>query len=219
MRTAVLFLGVAIMMLDASAASAQRTHRRYQIYDHKVDVNVYGGYMWTNSRSFSIDNVRGDLDVRSNPYWGLELDINIRDGMQIALLYNRLDSELTFKRDGTAVDEPITDITLEYLHAGVVAGVPRGNTMPFTTFSLGATHLNPKDPVFEDNWKFSMILGLGVKHYLSERFGLRIHGRIPYTFTSGGGTLFCDSDGRCYQAIGGTGIPQADLGAGLIVMF
>ena len=59
-----------------------------------------------------------------------------------------------------------------------------------------------------------------MKHYVSERFGLRVHGRVPYTFTSGGGSLFCNSAGDdCYEVIGGTGIPQVDLGAGLIVMF
>ncbi len=171
MRRTILFLGLAIMMLDASPVAAQRTYRGQQLYDHKVEVNAYGGYLWTNSRSFSFDGVRGDLDIKSNPYWGLELDINVRDGMQIALLYNRQDSELTFKRNGTAIDEPITDISLEYVQAGVVAGVRNGSTMPFTTFSLGATRMNPEDTNLEDTWKFSMILGLGVKHYLSERFG------------------------------------------------
>ena len=52
------------------------------------------------------------------------MDINVRPGVQVELLYNRQDSDLTFKSaTGT---EPITGISVEYFHVGAVGGFQRG---------------------------------------------------------------------------------------------
>ena len=215
MLTALVLLAV----LDASGAAAQDLRpgrRRSATFDHKVEVNVLGGYAWTTSRSFSIANFRGDLDIESSGFWGLALDVNVRDGMQVEALYTRQDSDLTFRRLQTL---DVTDLTVQFLQGGVVLGVPRGTIMPFTNILVGAAHLGPGDSWGDGAWKFAMTLGLGAKVYLGERFGLRVQGRLPYIFTSGGGSLVCNENGDCYEAIGGVGIPQVDLGAGVMVLF
>jgi hypothetical protein len=217
MQRTIYLLVALVLVLDVASASAQELRRSGTrgLYDHRVEIIPYGGYVWTTARTFTIDNERGDLDIKSGGFWGIAVDFTVQSNTQLQLNYNRQDSELTFTRRSETID-----LAVEYFHLGLSAGIPRGNYVPFANFSLGATRLNPKASKLEDAWKFSMIIGFGTKIYLGQRFGLRFLGRVPYTFTSGGGELFCDPDtGKCYRAIGGMGIPQVDLSAGLIIMF
>ena len=86
-----------------------------------------------------------------------------------------------------------------------------GNTMPFTGLSLGATRYIVDG--FDDEWKFSIILSIGAKVYLNERIGLMVSGQMPYTFTD---TFVGIGTGGF--SLGGYGIAQFDVLAGLIIM-
>jgi hypothetical protein len=147
------------------------------------------------------------------------LDVNAKPGMQVRLLYQRQDSELTFKQAG--VTDVMGDVSVEYWQIGGVGGLMNDqNIMPFSMLTLGATryilsNLKPRYSAVEnpdDVWKFSIILGLGAKFYLSERVGLLVSGRMPFTFTSG--FLGIGTGGL---SVGGTGIVQFDVSAGLMI--
>jgi hypothetical protein len=88
--------------------------------------------------------------------------------------------------------------------------------MPFGAFSLGATQYHFKNSSIDDSWRFSMIFGLGVKYYASERMGIRIQANLPLTFFSSNAGVACPP---CSLYYGGTGVFQFDVGGGLFLNF
>jgi len=140
-----------------------------------------GGYVWTYYLSSL--NQTGDVDIESSEYWAIALDVNVRPGGQVELLYNRQDSTIEFRSFNTS--QELSDVSVEYWQIGGLQGVLKGRVMPFAGFSLGATRIAFKDMDIGDAWKFSIILGLGAKAYLNERIGLRAQGSCPSPSSTG----------------------------------
>jgi hypothetical protein len=87
--------------------------------------------------------------------------------------------------------------------------------MPFTQVTLGGTRFSGGG---QDEWKFSMIFGLGVKYYASPKVGIMLQGNWPITFTDSYGGVSVGTGGLGV-GITGTGVSQLDLGGGLIICF
>lgn len=64
---------------------------------------------------------------------------------------------------------------------------------PFFVMTLGATRFAPDDESgLGDEFRFSVVLGAGVKvMLLTDRFGIRVQGRMLTTFLSSESTIFC----------------------------
>ena len=165
--------------------------------------------MWTVSRSATYDARSGDLDLKSNEYFGIAADIYAVPAMQFRLLYRRQETQLTFKQAGTGIVEDITDMTVEFWHLGVVKGIRKGNVRPFTAFTLGGTNFKYES---QSDWKFSMILGLGAKVYVHPKIGILVAGNAAVSFTDA--FLGIGTGG---VSVGGTGIWQFDVTGGLIL--
>jgi hypothetical protein len=157
-----------------------------------------------------------EIDLDDAAFWGVALDFNIsqpyQKTAQLRLLYRREDSDVRFRSVSVNVSE---EAAVEYWHIGGLGGVQRGKAMPFTTISLGGTRLVSGT---DDEWKFSMIFGLGVKVYTSPKVGIMIQGNWPITFTDSWGGVTVGTGGAGV-AIGGTGVSQLDVGGGLIICF
>lgn len=189
-----------------------------QQQQHRIEILGYGGYSWSNAIDMYYGAVIGEADVKSGEIWGIEADVNVRPGAQLVLLYNRQDSELTFKSQ-TGLADFAGDVAIEYWHIGGMGGVQRGNIMPFTMFTLGGTRIIPEfDETSEDEWRFSILLGIGAKIYINERMGLRVQGRLPWVMINSSAAVGCGSGG-CFSMVGGSGIVQADVSGGLFIMF
>jgi len=169
-----------------------------------------GGYVWTGSQSATYNQTSGDLDIKDSGYWGVAVDFYAVPYMQVRLLYRRQDSQLTFKRAGTGITEDIDNMSVEYLHIGVVKGIQKGKVLPFSTATLGATRFASDS--FEDSWKFSVIFGLGAKIHLSDKIGIMAAGHIPISITDG---FVGVSTGGL--SLGGYGITQIDVTGGLVI--
>jgi len=186
----------------------------------KADIVLLGGYAFTLSQDVYAGLEGGELDINDNAYYGLALDINIvrqpgKTG-QLRLMYRREDSEVTFRPFTVGLQTRSKDCAIEYWQIGGLGGIKRGNAMPFTSITLGGTRLSVDGS--GDEWKFSMIFGLGVKVYTSGKLGFMIQGNWPITFTDtwGGATV---GTGGAGVAIGGTGISQIDIGGGVFLSF
>lgn len=174
---------------------------------HKFEIIPMGGYVWTVSQSATYTGHGGDFDLKNSGFWGIAVDINAKPGVQARLLYRRQDTEVTWKQAG--ITENLGDIAVEYWHVGAVGGMTKGNIMPYTSLTLGGTRYVLDN---EDSWKFSIILSLGAKVFLNDRIGLMVGGQMPFTFTDA--FLGIGTGG---MSLGGTGIIQLDLVAGLII--
>ena len=208
---------ILLLALDVSAAFAQRRARSRPsstwTQDHRLELHVFGGYGFTFSRRVCDFAGCGDLDIKDSGFWAIALDFNLQSSTQLELLYNRQDSKLTFRPD-FGIKTEFADVSVEYWHIGGVQGVPQGNVLPFGSVTLGATRYNIKNSTLSDEWKFSMILGVGAKFYPNEKLGVRVQGRLPFTFTS---TYIGVGTGGA--TVGGTGIAQFDVSGGLFLMF
>jgi len=185
---------------------------------HKIEITPYVGYTWTSSFDVRVDNEFGKLDIEDSESWGVEIDINVQSGGQIALLYQRQDSKLTFQPSGSPLKETLSDISVEYFQIGGIGAVQKGKVMPFSIFTLGAARFAAQSPLTSDIWKFSLILGLGAKFYLSDHLGIRVQARLPWVVVDGGGAVACGGGG-CAVALGGSGFVQPDVGVGLMLLF
>ncbi len=173
----------------------------------RVDIIPMGGYVWTVSQSATYNLTSGDIDIKNSGFYGLAVDIYAVPYMQIRLLYRRQDSQLTFKRAG--ITEDLGDMAVEYWHIGVVKGFQKGKVKPFTGISLGGSRFAYDSG---DEWYFSMLVSLGAKFYLNDRIGIMGSGQMGISFTNAFAGI-----GTGGVSIGGTGITQFDLLAGLII--
>jgi opacity protein-like surface antigen len=188
--------------------------------NHRVEISGHYGYVWTGSRTvqfFDQDNSLryGDVDIEDSSMWGIQLDIPVQPDAQFVLLYNRQESEITV-REGGFQKTTIGDVVTEYWHVGGLGGVPQGRVFPYSMVTIGGTRYSSLNGV-GDQWKFSLIFGLGAKFYVNDRIALKVQGRIPYTFFSGGLGVGVGTGGVGIVA-GGSGLIQGDLSAGLSLL-
>ena len=207
-----LALVVGLLMFSSPSWAQQDTtgtvaSKPKQAKPPRLDIIPMGGYVWTLSQSANYNLNSGDIDIKSGGFYGLAVDIYAMPFMQVRLLYRRQDSQLTFKRAG--ITEDLGDIAVEYWHVGAVKGIQKGKVKPFTGLSLGGTRYAYDGG---DDWKFSIILSLGAKIYLNDKIGVMVAGQMPFSFT--GAFVGVGTGG---VSLGGTGIAQFDVAAGLII--
>lgn len=222
-------VGMALLLAcDAGAALAQgRGGRRsnpgwgFQPLAHRAEIAGYYGYSWLSDYEVQVrlpDNSleTGKLDVKSSDFWGVELNVNVRPGAQVALVYNRTDSQLEFRpnRLGEAKRD-LGDIAVEYWHIGGYSGIARGNVMPFGGLTLGATRFSTS---VDDAWKFSLTPQLGVKIFPHPKIGIRGQARLPITIIEGGLGFGFSSGGGSFVSVGGYGMFQFDVSGGIMIL-
>lgn len=211
MRIARFALLAVPLLFSASAAHAQYGASA----ERKIELGVNGGYVWTWAREVYVGATIGELDVKDTGYWGITLDYNVQQDKQLELMYRRQDSQLTYK-PALFPQTTLADVAVEYWQIGGLGGVRRGDVMPYGLFTVGATRFIPKNTPYNDEWRFSMIFGLGVKKYMGERMGIRLQTQLPFTWIDGGGSVTCGGGG-CITTVGGSGIGQIDVGGGVFL--
>ena len=83
----------------------------------------------------------------------------------------------------------------------------------------GATRFDPEVEDVGSEWRFSIGSGLGVKTYLSPRFGLRLEGRVWPTFLQTQGGFLCSLPGGCLAEVEADFLTQGSVTAGFFVTF
>jgi hypothetical protein len=143
--------------------------------------------------------------------YGVTLDIALVESWSLVALY---------LRQGTSLGRPgpDLDVKVERLMVGIQQAHEYGRTRFFGTGLAGATRFVPRLAGYGPDSRFTVCLGLGVKHALSKRFGLRAEARAFYTVTDSGSGLFC-GQGGCLFAYRSSGLLQGDVIAGATVAF
>jgi opacity protein-like surface antigen len=208
-------LALCVVALAASAASAEEWP--YAEWEHRLEITPYGAYQWTGARASDFREFSGTFDLKSSGAWGVTVDVNVSPGVQAELLYQRQDTKLTFREEKSDPESGVFDVALDAIQLGAVAGSQFGKAFPFTKFTMGATHFNPKGGEAKSTWRFAVTLGLGAKLYLHERIGVRAELQLPWTYLSGETKIFCDENG-CLSPVGGTGLAQLNLALGVMFL-
>ena len=181
----------------------------------QVELLGFGGYQVASNVQVS----EGDLNIYSNPNYGVGLGFEVDRGIQAELIWigQKTFAELQRWQGGT---EPLFDLYIHYFQAGVVyefRHTRKQKAFPFTSFSLGATMFSPIESSVDDEWRFSVTFGVGGKFYLSDKVGLRLQARLllPLNFTSAG--MWCGPYG-CSVGVGSWAtFVQADFTGGIFV--
>lgn len=187
------------------------------IFAQGVEIVPFAGYMFGGS----INYYEGKLKIENGMDYGLSLLVPIHDFLDLEVNYTRMDSKASFTPGYgySAFEYAETNLATNYIHIGGISKFYKQETMatPFGSFSLGATWFSPSDGSFNDVWRFSINLGLGVKIMFSERVGVMLRGRLmmPMYFGSVG----------MYAGTGGSGVSvnsvvapvQGDFNGGLII--
>jgi hypothetical protein len=139
--------------------------------------------------------------------YGGTVDVRFAESWSVELLYSRQTTELA---------GPV-GATIERYMAGVVEEHDHGRTKVFGVALVGATRFVPGLSGYGQTALFTLGVGLGVKHFLSDRLALRAEVRGFYAITQSAGGLFCS--GGCLFTFSGSGLAQGDVAAGISVGF
>ena len=156
-----------------------------------------------------------DFEVDESSSYGLNLGFALSRSFQIELFWSHQESELVSDEGFFLGDVPITDLDVDYLHAGVLYQWAPGQLRPFVTASLGITEFSPDNRQLEDETRFSASVGGGLKIFFNKTFGLRFEARVLTTVIDEDDD-FCDREYRCRDYDDGSYFFQAEVRGGLI---
>ncbi len=148
----------------------------------QTEIFGFGGYMMTTS----VPVAKGDLQIDDVPNYGLGVDITMKRGTELELLWISAQTHVKLKEYPSGFTKDLFDMNVHYFQVGGVWEMGRGKTRPFGAFTVGATLFDAKDATRSDEWLASFTFGGGGKFDLSESIGIRLQARIlvPLIFYS-----------------------------------
>jgi len=153
-------------------------------------------------------------DLDSATSWGFILGRSNDGNSRYELLYSRQDTHLA---DTTDPNDAF-DLRVHYLHLGGTVDISRDRFTPFVSGGMGLTRLSPTGYGLDNETRFSLSLGGGLKWYPTDSLGLRLEFRGYGTVSDGTGSMFCDG-ADCNLRLKGDLTPQFETNLGLIFRF
>lgn len=175
-----------LALLHAGTSAAQQPNEI-----PRVSLTPFGGY--TFGGEFKDGTATRAVEVDDAPHYGLILNMRESANTQWEVFYSRQQSEadtsgLPGGNPGSAVD-----LDVQNLHVGgtYVGGGARAR--PFLAATVGATRFDPDPLTFDSENFFSFGIGAGYQLQPTERFGIRLEGRLLGTLLSSDTDLFCQT--------------------------
>jgi hypothetical protein len=198
-----LFGAIAIVCLAGHAwdASAQG-----------VEITPFGGYRFGND--FFELVTEQPVDDDGAPAFGVVADVPLGGGRQFEAIYSRQDAYLS---------TPVTPlvpatrwhITVDHYQAGALQEWRRGDHVrPFLQSTFGLTHYSAED---DDEVRFSLGTGGGVKLFPTRQVGIRLDSRVFITFVDAEAEALACTVGVCLFAADVAVVWQAEFTAGVII--
>lgn len=177
----------------------------------KIEIFGLAGYQINGD----VTVAKGELQFDDGMSYGLGIDIPVDRFMQAEISWSMASSNVSLNQYlGSNVT--LTDLYIHTFQAGALIEPNKGKKVsPFGLLSLGATLFTPTDGKYDDEWRFSIALGGGVKVDLSDKVGLRFQGRllIPMVFE---GTSVYFGTGGAGVAVGAyTAFVEGDFSGGI----
>jgi opacity protein-like surface antigen len=184
--------------------------------DSSLEFTPFAGQRFGGS--FELDNHYSSLDLDSSTDWGFTISRTASDFARYEFLYSHQDSSLADKTDPNNA----FGLDVHYLHLGGTVDVysldySQEKITPYITGGLGMTIMNPSHQDYEDETRFSLSVGGGLKWYPTQRLGIRFEMRGYSTLIDSRETLYCDPG--CNLTIEGDAFPQFETNLGLIFSF
>ena len=160
----------------------------------------------------------GEMKIEDSESYGLSLDIvNNNIAFQIEYFYQPTTGDY---RDYFNPElNQRSDLRISWYQIGIRQRfVTNEKVVPFAGASIGLTHFNlDSSPNRYNETALSFGLQAGTNIYLSERIGLRFHGRFNFPVQFNGFGFYAGSGGSGLEASAGAYFIQGDVGTGLII--
>jgi len=158
---------------------------------------------------------RGELMFDDGMSYGLGFDIPVDRYMQAEISWSMASSNVSLD-EYLGENIPISDLYIHTFQAGALVEPNKGKKVsPFGLFSLGATLFTPTEGNYEDEWRFSIALGGGVKVYLSDKIGLRFQGRLMIPMVFEGTSVYVGTGGAGVAVGAYTAFVEGDFSGGI----
>ena len=184
-------------------------------FSQGVELVPFAGYMFGGS----VDYYEGKLKIENGMDYGISVMIPVQYLVDVEINYTRMDSKASFSPyfGYPNLSYVETTVATNYFQVGAISKLYRSDSKvtPFGSFSLGATWFTSSD--FNDVWRFSMALGLGVKIMFSERIGIMLRGRMLMPMFFGGVGIYGGTGGSGVSVNSVVAPLQGDFNGGLII--
>jgi hypothetical protein len=151
--------------------------------------------------------------IGSGLAYGATLDVALNPQWQVELLYSRQETSLSSSGESSPFD-----LKVERYMAGIQEDKGDERTRFFGVFLLGLTRFAPGFGGYDADERFTLGLTLGLKHYLSDRFGVRAEARGFFAAVDSGGGTVC-RNGNCLFVYSASGLWQGDVSAAVLIRF
>ncbi|MCK5338071.1 MAG: hypothetical protein KAJ50_04630 [Bacteroidales bacterium] len=182
-----------------------------------VEIVPFAGYMFGGS----VNYYEGKLKIDNGVNYGVSVLVPMHHLLDIEINYTRMDSKASFSPyvGYPLVEYKETTLATNYIQIGGISKFYSQNTKvtPFGSLSLGATWFSPTDGSFQDVWRFSAALGLGVKMMFSDRIGIMLRGRLLMPMYFGGVGVYAGTGGSGVSVNSVVAPLQGDFNGGLII--
>lgn len=170
---------------------------------------TFGGRIYANL---------GELKIEDSESYGLSFNIVNRDiSFQIEYFYQPTTGNYLDYLDPSLSQS--SDLRINWYQIGVRKRFATDKkVVPFAGLSLGLTNfVLESTPERQDENALSFGVQAGTNIYLSDRLGLRFHGRLNFPVQFNGFGFYAGTGGSGFGASASGYFIQADFGAGLII--
>jgi opacity protein-like surface antigen len=183
--------------------------------DSTLEFTPFAGHRFGGA--FEFDNRYNNINLENSADWGFTISRSASDYTRYEFLYSHQDTSLADTTDPNNA----FGLDIHYLHLGgtvdVYSDYSQEKITPYITGGLGMTIMNPSHQGYDDETRFSLSVGGGLKWYPTQRLGIRLEMRGYSTLIDSSETLFCDPG--CNLTIEGDAFPQFETNLGLIFSF
>ncbi|MCV9388399.1 porin family protein [Reichenbachiella ulvae] len=162
------------------------------IHGQALESSAYGGYMFSGKAKF----YDGEIDVKNGPVWGLTLGYDTGLGTQIQFLYNNTFTVTETIEYGSNINYHKFDLMIQHFHLGVEKSMAYDQLIrPFGSFGMGLTSYNPQSNEFNNQMRFSIGLGGGIKIFPTDRIGFKAQAKLFMPLLFNGAGIYCGTGG------------------------
>jgi hypothetical protein len=176
-----------------------------------LEITPFVGYRFGGTLDDEQQSRKWEFDEASD--WGFTLSQPASENARYEFLYSHQDTSLADTTDPSNA----FDLDVHYFHMGGTVDVYQNRFTPYFSGGLGMTYMHPGQAGYENETRFSLSLGGGLKWYPTERLGIRFEMRGYSTLVNSDSALFCS--GGCELQISGDAFPQFETNLGLIFRF
>jgi opacity protein-like surface antigen len=178
--------GIAVAALVACFASGAPAQAKEDTHTNTVEITPFVGFMAGGSFEDPTDDAERDVEDDSSYGIFLNLTADVPE-RQYELLYA---SQSSVVEGGVPLD-----LDLQYLQIGGTVGYPQSRyIIPYFGVTAGVARFTPDIAGLDDETKFSVSVGGGVRFPITSHFGIRLDIRSFVTFLEDDSEIFCVSD-------------------------